>query len=672
MIIIPWGVRGTLPTTDTNKLKFGGNTTCFEIKQKNTPIIIIDAGTGIHNFNFVLPDECEIHLFITHFHLANIQGLPFFKPLFNPKCTVHFYTTKNQKNLLEKVFDGCIFPVTLDQLSCTWTVTELDPEKTINIGELTINNIIVPQTKACHGLRIRGSKSIACFVNDIKISDNDVLKQIEVFIENADVAFLSGRYAAEEEELHKYGGYVSLDILPTLAVKANVKKLILCCHPPTINDSVLEGMRQYLQAKYVDSVKIDMAHENISYTVLDNEDSQDQKMHSLVKWIANFSRELLLYDDISTILDRILLEARKITDAEAGTIFLENNNKLFFAFTHNDKLFHVDNAHQFSYSNVVLPIDTTSIAGYCAHTKTVLNFENVYKLPRNLPFSFNGSLDKLTNFNTVSMLCLPLIGKQGRLLGIIQLINSVKDGEVVPFLNYMYEKMTILIIQAVNSIERSLLAKEMIHKMQVLAEINDPKETNPHVERIGAVAAELYNAIATMGNVPIEERRVMRNQIRLAAMLHDIGKISVPEKILQKPGKLTNEEILLMQTHCSNSKHLFLATNKKIDQMASSIAMHHHQKWNGKGYTGDPKTPKLAGDAIPLVARIVAVADVFDALVSVRCYKAAWTWEDAVNIIKKDAGTHFDPQVVKAFLQCESIIKAIYEHYVDIPQEATS
>lgn len=135
------------------------------------------------------------------------------------------------------------------------------------------------------------------------------------------------------------------------------------------------------------------------------------------------------------------------------------------------------------------------------------------------------------------------------------------------------------------------------------------------------------------------------------APMHDIGKILVPDSILKKPGKLTAEEFEQMKKHASLggkvvSEVLEGITDEEYLEFASDIATYHHEKWDGSGYPFG-----LKGEAIPLSARIMAIADVFDALISERCYKKAIPFEDAVEIIRQGAGTHFDPKLVEVFLK---------------------
>ena len=150
-----------------------------------------------------------------------------------------------------------------------------------------------------------------------------------------------------------------------------------------------------------------------------------------------------------------------------------------------------------------------------------------------------------------------------------------------------------------------------------------------------------------------------------SAPLHDIGKIRITDAILNKPGKLTPDEFEVMKKHALYGgeiieKLLESLTQASYLEVARDIAMYHHEKWDGSGYPYS-----LKGEEIPLSARVMAVADVFDALVSRRSYKAPFSIDKAIEIIKNDAGTHFDAKVVEAFLHAESQIRAVAEANMD-------
>jgi PAS domain S-box-containing protein len=162
-------------------------------------------------------------------------------------------------------------------------------------------------------------------------------------------------------------------------------------------------------------------------------------------------------------------------------------------------------------------------------------------------------------------------------------------------------------------------------------------ETFHHTERVAATAAEIG---ARTGLDPDQV-----GVLRRAAPLHDIGKLAIPDCVLLKPGKLTTEEFELMKTHAVRGAELLRGSDSPVLQMATVIAETHQERWDGSGYPAG-----LAGEAIPLVGRIVAVADVFDALTHDRPYKTAWPADQALAYIENEAGRQFDPRVVAAFL----------------------
>jgi PAS domain S-box-containing protein len=177
---------------------------------------------------------------------------------------------------------------------------------------------------------------------------------------------------------------------------------------------------------------------------------------------------------------------------------------------------------------------------------------------------------------------------------------------------------------------------ETLRQLAIAAEYRDD-ETYQHTERVGHVAARLALGLGLpAGQVTL---------LRQAAPLHDVGKLAIPDCILLKPGKLTDQEFEVMKTHAELGARLLSSGSSPVLQMAAVIAGTHHERWDGRGY---PKG--LTGEAIPLVGRIVAVADVFDALTHDRPYKPAWTVERAIAEIGAGAGSQFDPRVVTAFL----------------------
>ncbi len=178
---------------------------------------------------------------------------------------------------------------------------------------------------------------------------------------------------------------------------------------------------------------------------------------------------------------------------------------------------------------------------------------------------------------------------------------------------------------------------DSIHRLVMASEFKD-EDTGDHIVRIGKYCTLLAGKLGQSDE--------FIDTIHYSAPMHDIGKIGIPDKILLKPGKLTREEFEIIKTHTRIGAKLLSESHSKILQMAYDIALNHHEKFNGKGY---PRG--LKGEDIPLVGRIVAIADTFDALTSKRPYKDPYPPEITYDILKKERGEHFDPQVLDLFIE---------------------
>lgn len=193
-----------------------------------------------------------------------------------------------------------------------------------------------------------------------------------------------------------------------------------------------------------------------------------------------------------------------------------------------------------------------------------------------------------------------------------------------------------------------------VHKASVvalatLAEHKDPYASQ-HILRVSRLTDEIARALQHAG--PYQDRidDPWREMLRVASMLHDVGKVTIPDGVLQKPGRLTTEERALMQKHSANGRAILERAARLSEvggylAMGAEIAGCHHEKYDGSGYPG-----RLKGETIPLSARIVAVADVFDALTHRRCYKDAWPQAEGIAYVRERAGSEFDPAIVQAFL----------------------
>ncbi len=661
-----WGTRGSCATAENGKLEYGGNTICYQILQHSDEHIIIDAGTGIVPLGRSLPDSGILHLFLSHWHLDHIFGLGFLKALHSPNWEVNLYLPYTQSHIINDFFNEVFFPVKASHLRCKLNVHELSDDFSITIGGIKIESPLVPHSGICHAFKLSKDEGCAAILSDVEVSEDNMqaLAHVKSILQDVSVAFVDTYFTAKEYK--PSWGHTAFETWIEHFSDCNIEHLVATHHHIDRSDAELKELeKNFVRMAKDKAMRLSFAKEGLRYDIKQNKIFDSLPIFDVADWVDKFSQEILGYDDPYIVLDRILQEARILTQAEAGTVYLVEGDDIVFSYTHNDKLFTVDKASKFAYSNIRIPIAKNSIAGYCAYRKQVLNLDDVRKLPETYPFKFNDSFDKTTNYITKSMFCVPLLGHNEQLLGVLQLINRVEDSVVVPFPDRLIPSIKLLAMQATNAIERSKIVQEMVLRMQHIVGLADPNETGLHVERVGAVSAELYRHIAHIQGVDADKAYTMQSQIRLAAKLHDIGKVGIPKEILKKPGKLTDEEFETMKQHTGIGANIFSLTMDTTDNLAKNVALHHHQKWNGRGYSGAPNVPILAGEDIPLEARIVAVADVFDALISKRSYKPSWTWEQAVDVLRQDSGSHFDPLVVDSFCAIEDIIKSIYDKFVE-------
>jgi HD-GYP domain-containing protein (c-di-GMP phosphodiesterase class II) len=407
--------------------------------------------------------------------------------------------------------------------------------------------------------------------------------------------------------------------------------------------------------------------------------SEKQKLTTIIK----LGIELTGTRDIDVLLEKILKEARKLVHADAGSIYIREGDKLKFSYTQNDTLQkRLPPGKKLIYSTFSIPINSKSISGHVAFTGETLNIPDVYKLTSGLPYSFNRHYDDLSGYRTRSVLTFPLKTNRGDVIGVLQLING-KDakGKVVPF----HKRDEPVILNFANTaavaIERAQMTRTMILRTIRMAELRDPKETGAHVNRVASYAVVIYENWASRHGVSHEEIEKNRDILRMAAMLHDVGKVAISDTILKKPARFTPEEYEIMKQHTVFGAQLFSDLYSDFDEAASVVALNHHEYFDGKGYpghvnpadgtplqgftNGDGTARGKQGDEIPVFGRVVAIADVYDALSSKRVYKEAWDQGQVLETLRSVSGKQFDPSMMDAFFSSLDTINSIAERYPD-------
>jgi PAS domain S-box-containing protein len=252
--------------------------------------------------------------------------------------------------------------------------------------------------------------------------------------------------------------------------------------------------------------------------------------------------------------------------------------------------------------------------------------------------------------------------------GAVWMLEDVTDERAAR--EFLQDKNTFLESEVARRMRQLAIIQDVtIMAMASLAETRD-NETGNHIRRTQHYVKALALELRRRGRHAEALDDASVEVLYKSAPLHDIGKVGIPDRILLKPGKLTPEEFEVMKTHTTLGRDAILAAEKLLDepnsflQSAREIAQSHQEKWDGSGYPEG-----LQGEQIPLSARLMAVADVYDALISRRVYKPAFPHDEAVAIIRAGRGTHFDPEIVDAFLAIEGGFRIIAERYADTEED---
>jgi HD-GYP domain-containing protein (c-di-GMP phosphodiesterase class II) len=277
---------------------------------------------------------------------------------------------------------------------------------------------------------------------------------------------------------------------------------------------------------------------------------------------------------------------------------------------------------------------TTGIAGAVATSGAIINVPDAYADPR-----FNKDIDRQTGYQTRNILAGPMFNQEREIIGVFQLINSNRG----KFTRPDERILKALSGFAGNALEKSLLYEELkttfLSVLEVLAATIDAKHpyTAGHTHRVAEYSCGIGEEMG-LSDDEMEE-------LKVAAYLHDYGKIGIRDAVLTKPGRLTNEEYTEIQSHVVKTQeiltHMHFARNQRN---VPAIAGSHHERWDGRGYPN-----KLSENDIPIGARIMAIADVFDALTSDRDYREALPKRKVLDMLRSDIGTAFDPQVFPYF-----------------------
>ena len=372
----------------------------------------------------------------------------------------------------------------------------------------------------------------------------------------------------------------------------------------------------------------------------------DLTPEAMLKVIFNYTAKIANERNLDRVLMHMADMGRDMIIADRCTVWLldAQKNELWTKVAHG-------------VSELRIPVGA-GLAGHAVATGQPIFIDDAYTNEEFRDVLVNGAIktDQHTGYRTKAMMVIPFSNNEGEIMGCYQAINKMTEEQVFSAKDMEY--LTLAASYSGKSLESSMLTheieetqKEIIFTMGEIGESRS-KETGNHVKRVAE-----YSYIIALGlGMSQEEAEILK----MASPMHDIGKVAIPDEVLKKPGKLTDEEFKVMQGHTEIGYNLLKNSKRHILRTAAIVAYQHHEKWNGRGYPVG-----LAGEDIHIYGRITAIADVFDALGSDRVYKKAWELDRIINLFKEERGHHFDPKVVDVFMNKLPEILKVRDEYSD-------
>jgi HD-GYP domain-containing protein (c-di-GMP phosphodiesterase class II) len=377
---------------------------------------------------------------------------------------------------------------------------------------------------------------------------------------------------------------------------------------------------------------------------------QDLSPEQMLKVIFEYTAKITNERNLDRVLMHMADMGREMIVADRCTVWLldRQKNELWTKVAHGVSEIRIPNG--------------SGLVGYAVSRGEAIFIDDAYTNQEFRDVLVNGALkvDQQTGYRTKALMVIPFRNNEGEILGAYQAVNKMTETEV--FSDRDLEYLSLAASYSGKSLESVMLhheieetQKEIIFTMGEIGESRS-KETGNHVKRVAE-----YSYILALGLGMSQEEAEL---LKMASPMHDIGKVAIPDAVLKKPGKLTEEEFSIMKSHTNIGYGLLKNSKRHILKTAAIVASQHHEKWNGRGYPNG-----LKGEEIHIYGRITAIADVFDALGSDRVYKKAWELDRILNLFKEERGEHFDPEVVDVFMEKLPEFLAVRESYKDIDEE---
>jgi GAF domain-containing protein len=378
--------------------------------------------------------------------------------------------------------------------------------------------------------------------------------------------------------------------------------------------------------------------------------------------------------DVDLLLKKLLIHARSLVKAEAGTVYLVRRGRLVFAISQNDYLEKaVGIGQDLPFLGENLRIDRGTLAGFVAIEQRPLTVNDTDRIDPDSPFQHYKRLDHVNSYVCRAIATLPLKASGGETLGVLQLINpQTVSGLSTEFSPGGERALAFFADSAALALEKALMLRKTTLLTIRAVTASDPTETAAHAQRVARLSAEIYDHWANGRKTPVVERERVLNLLPVAAMMHDIGKCFISREVLGKPGRLNLIERKAMEGHVAVGAAMFSIPRTYLDRLALNVILDHHERWDGLGYPGrlglsdydaSGRAKGKKGEEISIFGRILAVADVYDALSSRRIYKEAFDESLAVQIMEQESGHHFDPEVIESFMAVRQVLGKIRQRF---------
>lgn len=618
------------------------NLTCIQFSQTG----VIDAGFLPKPIN----DVYIKHIFVSHTHLDHICAIALYLDNYFSKLqdSVCVYASKESiDNLKEHFFNGKIWPdfskihISNGKLALIY--------KEINLGEVyEVEDVKIEPVKSFHcegsfGFIMTNNNTSIYFTSDTYY-DDEIAKLInsrsDIKQVIADVSFDSG-----SNELAKASKHLTPKLLKKIQDECREDVIFHVYHIKYHYKEQIEKELKELNIlkefgmiikngsfmHFSVDFKSDMANALKRHNL-----DQEQKLEAILSCFSKMSKSQDAKENLQTLGEMV---KQNIQADRCSVWFIDNERQEYYTM-------HADGV-----SEIRVPFGKGIVGQAIIRKEAILEND-----PASNPH-FDSSNDKRTKYTTKSILAMPILNSAGEVIGVFQALNKLTN------INSNFDKSDLDYLEIAADYSGKIyegmkLQEEIINAQKDLiysvAEVVEgrSRETGNHVKRVGKISEVIARKMGLS-----EEEITM---IEYGAPTHDIGKIGIPDAILNKPARLTEEEFKFMQKHSQIGYDMLKKFKGKIMEAAAIIAHEHHEKYGGGGYPMGKK-----GENINILARIVSLADVFDALASDRCYKKAWPLNEVCEYIEANSGSQFDPKVVEAFFACKDEIFSIKEKYAD-------